>query len=192
MGKLLLLAGLAAMVLAVVSLFTPKAGFFLKKKTRFKACIGYIIIAAFCMGVGNDILERGGKSDNSAAQLPAAIAEASTINTQADTPIIFEYREQTSTPRKTRHGRVDGGLIYIYPADQNRQLTSKNIASTCVAAAKFYINKYSQEYGEIDNMLVVVTDMPYELDEYKNDYTTAKSASWASAIFFIRAQTGGS
>lgn len=122
---------------------------------------------------------------SSAAILTPEVGKAGTDDKNTDSSIIFDYIEQKSTPTKTRHGRVDGGNIYIYPENPAVQLDNHNIAATCVAAAKFYIDEYSKEYEDIDRMLVVITDMPYDLERYSKEIYYSKIGKLASCQLML-------
>lgn len=199
------MCSLISLLAVVASLITPRVAFFLRKKTRLRAMMSWFGICCLCLicmaavaprnTTTTTVVEQKDKltsMDNPAVTPPASNAGGRAAQpTQAvkpqksedEDPRIFEYQVSRSTPRKTRHGRVDGGLIYIYPSEPDAHLTSQKIGATCLAAAKFFINNYSREYEEIDNMLVVITDAPYDTHKYNQEIFYGKIGKLATCHY---------
>ena len=199
------ICSLISLLAVVASLITPRVAFFLRKKTRLRAMMswfGICCLCLICMAAASPrntsttaVVEQKGKltpMDNPAMTPSASNARvkgvqstlaANSQKSEDEDPRIFEYQVSRSTPRKTRHGRVDGGLIYIYPSEPDIQLTNQKIGATCLAAAKFFINNYSREYEEIDNMLVVITDAPYDTHKYNQEIFYAKIGKLAECHY---------
>lgn len=164
MGEVLLLIGLAALALSVVSLITPKLAFFLKNKTRAKAFGSYLGIALISIIVGSSAMQ------NPVSNIEIASQNDKTAETKSEPakPATFKYRENYIRNRTDRHNRIRGCTVYISPLDEEADLNVGQITATCMAAAKYYAEDFSKKYNSHDNTLVddiavVITDMPYDM-----------------------------
>lgn len=201
-----------ALVAAMASLGTPRAAIFFRRKTRLRGIFSWLAIAFVCftcIGVfapkdtrnAAVIEQKAGATPVDTASVAPASAEAlatvehsspaTNLHKSKDEDFgIFAYRVSQSIPRTTRHGRVDGGLIYIYPSQPDIELTNESIGTTCQSASKFFINEYSKKYGDIDNMLVVITDAPYDINKYNNEIYYNRIGKLAECHYLYTKQNG--
>lgn len=149
MGIVLSLIGLAAIILAVVSLLTPKAAFFLKKKTRLRAFASYLGIAVIGLVAGISSMQAPAEqnqstiSDNTPKVAEPATTEAApAVATPAEpqkTVELLPYNE--SEVLDTSTGSRKRGQVFITLADPAAQFTPDQLAATCMAAARYYAEK---------------------------------------------------
>lgn len=207
-----MIGAVVAFVAAVVCLITPRAAIFFHRKTRLKglfAWLGLALVCFMCVGVFAPkdtrnvavIKQKAGVAPVDIVPVVPPSAEALATEEHASPATnlhkskdedfgIFAYRVSKSIPRTTRHGRVDGGLIYIYPSQPDIELTNESIGTTCLSAAKFFINEYSKKYDDIDNMLVVITDAPYDINRYNNEIYYNKIGKLAECHYLYTKNNG--
>lgn len=153
MGPLFLIIGLAALVLAIVSLITPKIAFFLKNKTRGKAFVAYLVIAIIGFIAGTSAMQ-GPASDKQTASQDAKAVESTTPLAETK-PVIEPVAYIESEVSDTSIANRKRGQVFITLADPAVSFTQAHLAATCMSAAKYY----AKQYG-FKALSVFISDIP--------------------------------
>lgn len=155
------IVGIAALIIALVSLFAPKTAFFLRKKTRLRAMFAWFGIAAACLIIGAAAAPESKKvhfqptpaTQTQKKQDKIDVKPETTAQENAEQAKLVPYLEaevkDTSLPRRRR------GQVFITLAEPDGQFTSDQLAATCMAAAKHY----AKEYG-FKALTVFFSDLP--------------------------------
>lgn len=164
------LFGFVCLLGAIACLFTPRAAFFLKNRTRVRGLLSWLgLCCLFLIGAGvvapDELKQKGAEVRQEAAEKriakqqekeaakQAAIEKDNTSAAKAQSvdllPYVQEQIDDTSTARRKR------GRVKINLADPAQQFSPEQLAATCMAAAKFY----AEEYG-FQALSVFVSDIP--------------------------------
>lgn len=183
---------------AVASLITPRAAIFFKKD-RLRGTGAWMAICIACLGfMGKSIPEEqreAAKAKRAAAEQVHLAPDPHESKDVPENSITFQYNENSVQNNSDRHHRIRGGTIYISPLDESSNLNSSQIASTCMAAAKYYAQIFSKKYNSpdntlIDDILVVITDMPYDVEKYHREIYYNKIGQLGQCHFVIGKSTG--
>lgn len=170
LAGILFLLSILACILFIISLFTAKTLFFVKNKTKKKAILTWLAIAvvlfAGAVGVGSQTEgaqqrmaeraeERAREAEARAREKEKAQQEAAQAAEREEAerpkPLAYTLIGQTNT---SIAGRKRGEIV-IALADPDAAFRPKDLAATCVAAAKYF----AKEQG-FKALSVLVADVP--------------------------------
>lgn len=193
-------AGMAfACLSAAVSLFTPRTAIFFRNKTRpkgFFAWLGIAFVCFTCIGIFAPQAQREeAKAKKAVAEQAHLAPNPHESKADAETSITFQYKENSIRNDTDRHGRIRGATVFISPIDEGFNLNSNQISATCMAAAKYYAQVFSKKYNTpdntlIDNILVVITDMPYDVVKYGKEIFYGDIGKLGQCHYVIGKSTG--
>lgn len=139
-----LVCAVVSLLLALVSLITPRTAFFLRKRTRLRAmlgwfgisCVCFIIMAAFAPKNQHTTAENQQKNSVTSEKSPSTAEHQPKVEKLQ----LVSYRqaeiEDTSIANRKR------GQVRIVLADPASAFTAEQLTATCMAAAKFYAREY--------------------------------------------------
>lgn len=162
-----LLGAIIALVFGVASLITPRAAIFFRNKTRRKGVAAWMAIFLACVVLMTETIPEeqreaakqkravAAQAESAAEKASAEAAEKAKAEAKAQKPRLVAYREaevnDTSIASRKR------GEVRIVLDDPAADFRQQDLATTCMAAAKFY----AKEYG-FKTVSVFFTDVPGE------------------------------
>lgn len=135
MAEIFVYIFLFSCLMALVSLFTSKTVFFVKNPTKLKAVAVWCVIALVCIVFGGESVKKKEAAQKADASQQPMVDEAIVEQPATTNYTLLPYSLQTVTDTSTATRKRAQISIALHATDT--PVTKENLASSCMAAAKY-------------------------------------------------------